>query len=74
VATENVGYREVLSSDEGILVPPKDPAAFAAAIVRLLQNEQQRKEMGMNGRKKALRYSWDKIVQDISDYYQEILN
>lgn len=73
VATENVGYKEVLSHNEGFLVSPHDFTDFAKAILRLLKDEQLRKEMGMNGRRKALSYSWDKIAHEIDDYYQEIL-
>jgi phosphatidylinositol alpha-mannosyltransferase len=74
VATENVGYKDLLGAEEGILVPPNSPSEFARAILLLLRNEKLRKEMGSNGRKKALNYSWDKVVGEIFDYYQEILN
>lgn len=73
VATDNIGYREVLSPEEGFCVPPDDPALFARAILRLLRDENLRQEMGANGRKKALRYSWDKVAGDIAGYYAEIL-
>ncbi len=73
VATENLGYREVLSSDEGFLVSQNDPKAFAEAILHLLKDEQLRKEMGANGLRKALRYSWGRVVHEIVGYYEEIL-
>jgi phosphatidylinositol alpha-mannosyltransferase len=74
VATENIGYKDLLGPEEGILVPPNSPSEFAKAILLLLRNEKLRKEMGSNGRKKALNYSWDKVVGEIFDYYEEILN
>jgi len=73
VAAENMGSKDLLSSKEGILVPQNSPSEFARAILLLLKNERLRKEMGMNGRQKALKYSWDPIVRKIADYYQEIL-
>jgi phosphatidylinositol alpha-mannosyltransferase len=73
VATENVGYKELFSRDAGFLVPQHDTHQFANAILRLLKNEQLRKEMGENGRRYALKYSWDNVVRDIFDFYQEIL-
>lgn len=73
VATENVGYREVLSPKEGFLVPQNNPDNFARTILLLLKDESLRKEMGNNGRQKALRYSWDNVVQEILRYYEEIL-
>ena len=74
VATENPGYRELLGREEGVLVPPRDPAAFAEAVLELLHNPGLEKEMGMNGRQKALRYSWDKVTDAIYGFYEEILN
>ena len=73
VATENRGYRELLGPDEGFLVPPNDPAAFARAIVKLLKDGELRKKMGASGRQKALRFSWDTIARELAGYYDEIL-
>lgn len=73
VATHNVGYKEVLNQDEGFLVPPDDPVAFARSIIALLKDERLKDQMGANGRRKALTYSWDKIAFEIADYYDEIL-
>jgi phosphatidylinositol alpha-mannosyltransferase len=73
VATENTGYRELLGPGEGILTPPGDPKAFANAILRLLEDEKLREEMGSNGRRKALEYSWGKVIRDILACYEEVL-
>lgn len=74
VATENPGYRELLGREEGILVPPGDPAAFAAAVMKLLADPGLRSKMGTNGRRKALLHSWDRVTDTINGYYEEILN
>lgn len=74
VAIDNCGYRELLSPKEGLLVPSRNPKAFAAAILRLLRNRELREEMGMRGRSKALSFSWDKVTGDINAFYEEILN
>ncbi len=74
VATDNVGYRDLLSPDESTLVPPASPAAFADAIADLFTNDHRRREMGENGVKKAARYSWDRVVEATLDFYHEILN
>jgi phosphatidylinositol alpha-mannosyltransferase len=73
VATENVGYKDLLGPEEGILVSPNSPVEFAKAILLLLRDDLLRKEIGAKGRKKALRYSWDTVVGEIFDYYKEIL-
>ncbi|MEN6441048.1 MAG: glycosyltransferase family 4 protein [Syntrophobacter sp.] len=74
VAVDNCGYRELLSPGEGFLVPPRDPRAFANAILKLLENPELRKEKGMNGRAKAVTFSWDKVAGEISAFYKETLN
>jgi phosphatidylinositol alpha-mannosyltransferase len=73
VATENEGYRELLGPAEGLLLPKNDAAAFANAIVRLLEDPGLRARMGAAGRSKALVYSWDRITGEIARYYDEIL-
>jgi phosphatidyl-myo-inositol alpha-mannosyltransferase len=73
VATENCGYDELFSRDAGFIVPPDDPYEFAEAILRLLKDERLRREMGKKGREYALKYSWDNVVREIFDFYQEIL-
>ena len=45
VATDNVGYRDLLGPEEGILVPP-DVDAFADAVLELLGDERRRSLMG----------------------------
>lgn len=73
VATENHGYRGLLGPGEGLLTPPDDPAAFARGILTLLGDAGMRRMMGENGRRKALRFSWDAVVREICAYYEEIL-
>jgi len=73
VAIDNCGYREILSPREGILVPPRNPKAFAAAILKLLRNQELREEKGMHGRAKAVTFSWDKVTGEIADFYAETL-
>ena len=73
VATDNCGYRELLDRSEGVLIQPRDPAAFADAVLKLLQNTELSEKMGKLGREKAMQYSWDKVVDDLVEYYKEVL-
>ncbi|MFZ2446623.1 MAG: glycosyltransferase family 4 protein [Syntrophobacteraceae bacterium] len=74
VATDNRGYRELLGPKEGFIVPPGDPRAFARAVLKLLEDPDLRREKGMNGRARALAFSWDTVVDSIAGFYKEILN
>ena len=56
VATQVGGNPEVVADGEtGLLVPPGDPAALAAAMLRLRGNEWERRRMGQAGRRRVER-------------------
>lgn len=74
VASNITGYNNVVSDgEEGILVRPENEYALSEAIVYLLRNPSLRGEMGQKGQAKAARYSWDKVSQEVLDYYQVLL-
>lgn len=52
IVTRTVGQRDVIEDGEnGVYVPPRDPAAMRAAILRLLNNPQEAARLGKNARK-----------------------
>ena len=60
VASDVAGLREsVRHGDTGLLVPPGDPGALAAALSVLLQNGETRGQMGYAARAWAQRFSWE---------------
>jgi glycosyltransferase involved in cell wall biosynthesis len=72
VATATGGIPEVVVDGEtGILVPPRDPAAMADAIVRLLEDDDLRQRMGNAGLARARRkFSAERMVQQTLRAYQ----
>ena len=71
VATDNVGYRDLLGP-EALLVR-YDERAFADAIVQMLSDDRLLLAMREAGLRKAERYSWPVVVTDLVDYFHEIL-
>ncbi len=71
VATRVGGNLEVVVDGKtGILVPPRDPAALAAAMVRLAQNPQLGQEMGRCGRERVEReFSIQEMVRQYEQEY-----
>jgi glycosyltransferase involved in cell wall biosynthesis len=55
----------------GLLVPPADPAALAAAVTELLTDPAQRLEMGSRGREHCLhRFDIDNTVAGVENIYR----
>jgi phosphatidyl-myo-inositol alpha-mannosyltransferase len=73
VASNIEGYAQVADHDEtGILVPPGDSDALAAAVVELLQDEERRRAYGAAARKAAEPYSWDRIGARLVEIYERV--
>ncbi len=74
VATRTGGIPEVVVEGEtGFLVPPRDHEAMAEAIVRLLQDEPLRRQMGNAGRARARSlFSTERMVQNTLQVYQRV--
>ncbi len=71
VASDIAGYRDVMTPDTGVLVPPGDPQSLADAIVELLEDEPRRAALGAAARKLAQeRYSWDDIARRLLQIYE----
>jgi phosphatidyl-myo-inositol alpha-mannosyltransferase len=74
VASDIDGYRDVMTSETGLTVPPGEPAALADALVDLLADEDRRCRLGLAARQIAEeRYSWDEIARRLVDVYERVL-
>jgi phosphatidylinositol alpha-mannosyltransferase len=73
VASDIEGFAEVVrNGKEGVLVPPRDSEALAAALSRLLADDDLRQELVARGSQRAQHYSWDRIAQEVLDYYEQV--
>jgi glycosyltransferase involved in cell wall biosynthesis len=75
VAFEVGGIPEVVVNEEsGILVPFGDTESLSAAIVRLVEDRDRRKEMGASARARAEKeFSADAIVDSYLGAYRRVL-
>jgi glycosyltransferase involved in cell wall biosynthesis len=58
---------------DGLLVPPHDAGATAAAIATLLADTGLRERLGCAGRNKVLsRFTWDTVTNQVERVYQDL--
>ena len=65
----------LLSSDEGVLVEPKNRPALVDAMQQLAEDAHLRKSMGERCRSKILRYySWETQIHRLENVYKEVIS
>ena len=76
VATRIGGVPEAVLDDRtGLLVPPRDPAALAGAVIRLIDNPDLRRSMSGEGRRFVAQcYDWRKNAGRVEDLYADLLS
>jgi glycosyltransferase involved in cell wall biosynthesis len=74
VATDAGGMPEVVIDEQtGLLVPMRDPAALAAAILRLIDDRDLARRLGENGRARMLeRHTIQHTVDGVIEAYREV--
>ncbi len=76
VATTGGALPEVVGRDgeTGLLVPPDDPGALAAAIGRMLDDPELRARLGAAGRERVLgRFTWKVTARGTAECYRAIM-
>ena len=74
VASAIKGYSQLINSGvDGLLVPPKNEAALAQAIISLLEDPVLCQNIALRGRIKAEGYAWENIAGRVMDYYNLLL-
>ena len=63
----------VVHGENGLLVKPADSWALANSIKFLITDSEKRKQMGGKGKRMAVNYSVDSMVQKIDQLYTELL-
>ena len=55
--------------EEGLLVPPRDAEALANALIEVLSDVTLAARMGTAGMETAKQYSWEKVAEQVLDFY-----
>lgn len=74
VCSDIEGYREVVTSETALTVPPGDPQALVGAVESLLADETRRSAMGAAARALAVEhYGWDDIARRLELVYERVV-
>ncbi len=72
VASDIPGFDEVVIDGlDGLLVPPGDPAALAAAVARLLDEPETAGRLAEAGRRRAAHTDWAVVVEEVETAYRD---
>ena len=72
VASDIPGYDEVIREGEGLLVPPRDPAALADAVASILDDAPAARALGDGGLARARTYSWESVAGRLEAVYEDV--
>lgn len=71
IASDIAGYREVVRNGlDGLLVPPRDPAAMAAAVDRVLSDENLADRLRNAGLERARGFDWSVVASRLEGIYE----
>jgi D-inositol-3-phosphate glycosyltransferase len=74
VASRVGGVPEAVAEGEtGLLVPPADAGALAAALKSLLEDPQRRRRMGAAATARAATFTWERAAARLDTLYREVL-
>jgi phosphatidylinositol alpha-mannosyltransferase len=71
VASDIPGYDEVITNEvDGLLVPPRDPAAVAATAARVLDDPALAARLSGGGRDRVRSFDWSTVVTRLEELYE----
>jgi glycosyltransferase involved in cell wall biosynthesis len=74
VGTLDCGAEDAIDDgDNGYLVPQRDPAAVADAVLRILDDPEGARAMGERGRRRARSRDWSHVVDEYLAIYDRVL-
>src|SRR5262249_3648003 len=72
VVASNTSSIPEVAGDAAILVDPLDVGSLAAALVKVLSDEQTAADLAQRGRERAKRFSWNATAQATLQVYKEL--
>ena len=74
VASDIPGFRTVVSDNEtALLAPPKNAAALASSIERLIKEPELGQRLAASAKKRVERFRWETVAEKVLSLYKEVL-
>jgi phosphatidylinositol alpha-mannosyltransferase len=74
VCSDIPGYRSAVIPDyNGVLHTPGDVDGLADALSGLVEDDDRRTTLSINGRKRALEFAWPRVADEIEAVYQALI-
>ena len=74
VCSDILGFRDVVVHErEALMTPCGDRDALADSLVRLLDDEGLRIQLGTTGRHESMQYSWPRVTSQVLQVYHSVL-
>jgi phosphatidylinositol alpha-mannosyltransferase len=74
VVSDIIGFRELIDGgEEALLVRARDPQAWAEAVVELIGDPVRRAAMQVAGLRKAARFAWPRVTQQVIALYRMVV-
>jgi glycosyltransferase involved in cell wall biosynthesis len=74
IASNTGGLPEMVTPRTGLLTPPGDVPALAAAMRSLASDDSRRAALGQEARRESLRFSWEEAVTQLDGVYAAALD
>lgn len=75
VLTDSIGVRDYAQHENNcLLVPPRDPQAIAAAILRLAQDQALAERLVANAHMTVRHYAWDAVIDRVEAALEKLVN
>jgi glycosyltransferase involved in cell wall biosynthesis len=62
-----------VAGDAALLCDPAEPDQFAAAMLRLLEDDRLRADRALRGCERAAQFSWERCAAETLAVYQQLL-
>jgi hypothetical protein len=74
VASDIHGYKGVVRRDrEALLIEPREPKQIAAAVARILRDDELRAEMSRAELARAQEFSWERVTAKVDEFYGVVI-